>query len=199
MRRIVENPGILETFRTGIPPVKTIAANAAELEVLYRQAIAGLGGLRDEVPSDGRLPLLELWGRSYSGRRGRVRRQGEDLVLLEPGPKGGSAVRYEIDGSVLPEGVRLEIETELLKGETSVVLGGAVFLDGRPLGVIPLHAYERGGEMRMRHRFPCRLPRGASTLEISNRHPGGTGRDPHLRIKRILLYRGGGVGAGGTG
>jgi len=195
MQRIVEEPRLLDRLRKGIPGVKTIGVNAVELEALYRQAICSLGGVRsgDAAPS---LPLLELWGKSYSRRRGQVRRQGQDLVLLEPVPGGESAVTYVLRPTGAKGELRVEIETEVLHGEPHIPLGGTVFLNGREVGSIPVHAFERGRSRRNRYRFECLFGSGDNTLEITNRSPGASGRGTYLRIKRILVFRGDASGGG---
>ena len=40
IRRVVENPGLLQKLKTGIPPVKTVATEMDELEEIYGSLIS---------------------------------------------------------------------------------------------------------------------------------------------------------------
>jgi len=186
LERLLDEPGLLERLREGIPAVKTIEENARELETLYRSHLVSEPS-RSKGHDGVSLPLQEFWGSSFSSSRGEVRIQGREFALLLPAGERGSSVSYELRN---PNGVpshSVEVETELLEGESDVLLGGSVTLNGSPLGKIPPHAWDRRGPRRRRHGFPCELRAGNNCLEI---HNGDDRSDTlyHLRIKRVLVF-----------
>lgn len=194
VRRIVDDPSILDRWRDAIPNVKTIEENAAEIEVLYRQALMRSPRERlgteaaDEV--GGSLPIRELWGSSHERHRGEVRAQGEEFALLVPNGKEPAAVSYDLGPRGPDEAVVIEVETELFEGEVGIFLAGSVRLNGSELGSIPCHAFTEEGPRQRRYRFVCRLAKRSNIVEITN---AADHEDPsrpyYLRIKRVLVFR----------
>lgn len=170
--RLLDEPGLLARISRG-RSVKTMAEDAREMEVRYRQLCC----LARERIAPKR---LELAGVATGARQGSVDEQRGTLVLLRPG--SDSAVEYDL--SAAGDGL-LEIALELvtLRGEIQARFGGGVQLDGRELERIQLFSgADEEKSFVVRWRVDLESP--ASRLRIDNRS-----ESPHsyLRIARVTV------------
>jgi glycosyltransferase involved in cell wall biosynthesis/GT2 family glycosyltransferase len=183
MDRCVVDKGLLTRLAAAVPEVKTVEENAAELEVLYRQA----SGRRAKAVSFGgrRIPDIDLQARSHTSTQGNVELQGDAFVLLRPNGSKPSRVGYRVRAEA-GGGYVLEVRTVLLEGERGVRLGGRVSVNGREAGRIPEHGYQPGSSLERRFEFRCALRSGENLVEIEN---GSPTEGLYVRLVRVCLYR----------
>lgn len=180
--RCVRNRQLLVELGRGTPSVKSVQRNSKELEVYYRQCLSRADARSRAVPPA--RSEIEVGARRYDRKCGSVDNQGEDLVLLRPNGREPSKVSYRIESR---EGgtYRVELQTEVLRGESSVKIGGRVSVNGALLGAIPEHRYQAGAPLDRRFTFPCALQPGQNLLEIDNAHPVDPEGQYHVRLKRV--------------
>ncbi len=167
--RFLSEPGLLTALSNDWMRVKSANENAAEMEFRYR-ALVCQERLRDV------LCLLDGAADLRYESEGAVERQGTDLLLLRP----GSRVRIEL-ANPTADAIDAELTLTLLTlgGETGVVLGGQVLLDGVLLGNI--ESIPSGGQDRVHEcRFSFRTERASSVLELCS-------GDLYLRIAKIRV------------
>lgn len=189
LKRLLDEPNLLAELRSNSPRVKDVEEHADELLIHYRQFLGRIPG--PHTNGQGRFPLpptVEIWAPHFHSEEGRVQRQGRDLVLLSPVGHGRSGVAYDFHLK-RESACRLEVETQLLEGEHSVILAGSLTLNGRPIGTVPEHRFHSGTPLRRRHAFDFVARPGRNRLYIAN----SPGPDPkrglfHLRVRRILVY-----------
>jgi glycosyltransferase involved in cell wall biosynthesis/GT2 family glycosyltransferase len=178
MQRFLADPGLAAKIAARAPAVKSVAENAAEMEIKYRQAI----GIH--------LAHRGVWhskATGYQSKRGQVEHQGESTVLLRPDRNGGATVEYVIK-SRERMAVDLRLRLHHLAGENDVVLGGEVLWNGRSvLRVEPERGTDR--ELVSDHVAAVELRRGANKLAIRNRIAGPGGGSYHLRVTELTLER----------
>ena len=119
LRRLVEEPELL-TSLDDFPPVKTLVENGEETEFRYRGLVCRV---RPEV---GVSTLIEFAGNQDVLREGNVEPQDAHMLLLRP---GGGAAEYEI-GCLMPGPVTIEVDVQLMAGETDVEMSGRLLIDG---------------------------------------------------------------------
>ncbi|MBI1849060.1 MAG: glycosyltransferase [Planctomycetes bacterium] len=185
LRRLIDEPMLLERLRREIPAVKDVEEHVTEMLLFYRQFVGRNPSMAQGAAA---FPAAEIWAPEHRRHEGIVRRQGRDLVLLVPAPTGRAGVAYdfELDRDTP---CRIDVETEILEGESGVVLGGALFVGGKAVGDFAVHRYESGEPLRRVHSFSIGGRSGRNRIWITN----ATERDPtlgrhHLRIRRILVF-----------
>lgn len=170
LRRLLEEPGLLEGLGRDFPTPKTVEEDAADWEYRYR----GLACVQRESASE---RLLAEWA-PREGRRlsGEVVPQGSDLLLLLP----GTAVELSLP-RLAPGPVRLELEQLVLAAEPELVLSGTVALgDGEEVSLEPCRA--DGEDRNAVQHLDLDLPDGARSLRLRTAPEGG-----HLRLARVAL------------
>ncbi len=119
LRRLVEEPELL-TSLDDFPPVKTLVENGEETEFRYRGLVCRVR------PDVGVSTLIEFAGNQDVLREGNVEPQDAHMLLLRP---GGGAAEYEI-GCLMPGPVTIEVDVQLMAGETDVEMSGRLLIDG---------------------------------------------------------------------
>ncbi|QDV06914.1 D-inositol-3-phosphate glycosyltransferase [Planctomycetes bacterium Poly30] len=184
MARFIEEPELLKSIDVSDwMPIKTLAQNGEEMEARYlalttivREVGAGADGHEREI-------LMDAPGSAASGRLGACEVQGAADLLLRPGASATWSLPAARAG-VNPTAA-LEVELAFLEGETSVQLGGTVFLDGEEIGRMSPAATQGPAETRS-HTFRIQLPASKGSLSLK---PDGFGEDPlYLRVRRVRLY-----------
>ena len=175
LRRLTDEPGLLEQLGRDFPAVKTIAENTAETEFRYR-ALCSV----DRACVGAR---LEWRGHEATRREGPTEVQGADLLLLRP---GGGAAEYDL--GALPAGpTRVTVEVLALGAEPAMEQGGRVLVGGVEVGRIP--AFASGGEDEVRlFEFQVALPVRASVRVETHLEQGGP--EAILRVARVTAQEG---------
>jgi glycosyltransferase involved in cell wall biosynthesis len=190
MRRLLQEPGLLQRLSEDFPSVKTIADNAAELEFRYRALVATRRRAAHAL-------LLDAPGLAADRRSGPVVPQGADLLLLCP---GGSAIEYDVECADA-EALEIELDVLVLGPETTVELGGRVLLDGAEIGRVPLQRTSGKDETR-RFAFraaPLAAGLGASrhVLRFESALAAGAA-EAYLRVARVRVRAAAGAAAAGV-
>ena len=179
MRRLVDEPGLVDELSGDWMPIKTIAENAAETEFRYRGLVARRRVRKPAV-------VLDAVAIDADRREGPVDQQGADLLLLRP---GGAAVEFDLP-ALDPGRHRLTVEVLALGAEAAVELGGHVRLGDRELGRLAPFAARGEDETR---RFDLDFEPGeddaggdAGVLRLESAlEPGGA--EAYLRLARVTL------------
>ena len=188
LERFLNEPDLARELVDQAPRVKTVDANAAELEVRYRQAL----GL-----SRGRTVELALEAQSFGGSSGSVHREESGCVRLEPVPGRAAEVEYgfELQGDIA---VELSFGLRHFAEDAGRTQAGEVLLDGRRvLRVDP--CLGPGVDRLERLVVAVRLKQGRHVLRIRcmSGEPGESsesgeskrGLDSMLRFSELGFYR----------
>lgn len=173
LARFVDEPGLAARLAQGAPRPKTIDEDAAATEFRYRGlACAAKARKADRLAR----PLSDALGTDTVAREAGCEQQGASYLLMRP----GSSAAWSIEGA--GGGRRaLVVEQFVLGGETQLLLGAQVLVDGAPVG--ELAAVRGAGEDRLdATRLELDLPRGARRLELR------TGA-LHARVARVQVLR----------
>lgn len=175
LRRLLDEPGLLERLGRDFPPIKTLEEDAAAAEFRYR-ALASL-----VRRAKGPRLLLELGARASARREGPVEEQGRDYLLLRP---GGAAVEYDL-GAAGAGRRELRLALLALGGEPGVEFGGRVLLDGRE--VHRIEPFRADGEDQLREEaLALELgPRARLRVEVAL---GAGGPEAHLRLVALRVH-----------
>ena len=165
--RFVHEPGLVGELSRDFPRIKTMEANARELEFRYR-------ALRCRERPAGRVRLLERAGAEDDARAGAAELQGADLLLLR------ARASAEYDLSTCGRGARrVTVELFALAAEPALEQAGAVLLEGREVGRLgPFSA--RGQDEHRRFEFDLGL---GARARLAVRADRGT----CLRIARVTV------------
>lgn len=172
--RMVEEPGLVESLDE-FPPVKTLIENGEETEFRYRALACRVR------PDVGMRTLIEFAGNQDAQREGNVEPQGAEMLLLRP---GGAAVEYEV-GSLLPGPVEVQVDVQLLGGETVVEMAARLMIDGVEAGRI---TDLRAGQEDQVHvwSIPAELPRDVRRLRLQVSLEDG-GPEAFLRVLAVRV------------
>ncbi len=178
MSRFLVEPGLAAELVRKAPAVKTVDDNALEMEVKYKQAI-GMNIAHRTV--------FSAPGAGFKAKSGPVETLGGDMVLLRPSGEGAGKVEYEIvtDGALR---VDLRVTTWHVGGETAVIQGGEVRVNGAPVLRIAPHG-ANGSDGTSSFHAPVELTKGKNTIVVQNRVSGPGGGTLHLRVRDIALQR----------
>ncbi|HVS11454.1 MAG TPA: glycosyltransferase [Planctomycetota bacterium] len=175
LARFLDEPGLAAELASHAPPVKTIPANAREMEFRYRALCCVRRERRSTL-------LYEYAGNEAAERAGPVEPQGRDMLLLRP---GGAWVEYDV--SLAGPGLReVHIGVLALGGERSVPLAGRALLDGREIGRIEPFTGQGADETKS-FTFAARFPAGARRLRLDTRSGPG---EAYLRVARVEVRDG---------
>jgi glycosyltransferase involved in cell wall biosynthesis len=178
MSRFLDEPSLAANLVAAAPAVKTVAENAAEMEIKYKQAI-GLHLAHGD--------LAHLTASAFAAAHGPVEKQREDLVLLRPDSNGGARVEYELRSDSALD-VDLRFRVRHLSGERDVTLGGEVLVNGE--SVLRIEPRTGGEAERVDDHFAAvRMRKGANRIAVRNRIPGPGGGSYHLRFGDLALLR----------
>lgn len=177
MRRFLDDAALAKRLSAAAPHVKTVDDNAAEMELKYRQAM----GLHMAHST-----LACFDAQAFQRARGAVDKQGSEYVLLRPGAQG-AAIEFEwtTDDRIAGE---LRVESHRFAGETDVVQGGVVRVNGR----VVLEIEPAGGSPHASttaHAAWVEMKKGVNRITLENRIRGIGGGIHHLRLRRWSLHR----------
>lgn len=177
LQRFLDDAALAERVGGAAPAVKTVADNAAEMELKYKQAI----GMHRAHSA-----LLEVGARSFARVSGSAEPQGAASLLLRPAPGRGSVVEHRF-ATNRRLSVELGLRTVHAAGEESVIQGGEVRINGRRVLLLPPRP---GAAAAVRDHFArVEIPRGAIRVEVSSRVRGIGGGSYFLRFDSVSLHR----------
>jgi glycosyltransferase involved in cell wall biosynthesis len=174
LSRFVDEKDLLARLSKNWPRIKTMAEDAAEMEVRYRQLACIVREKKARV-------VLDKIGIATASREGPVEQQGAEMLLLR---SGGAAVEY--DASALGAGrFVVRVDVFALGAEARLPLGGRVMFDGVQVGSIA--RFSSGGRDGIRSfHFDCELAAPPRRLRIETRCQAG-GTEHFLRIARVVV------------
>ena len=176
LRRLVEEPGLLQRLAQDFPAIKSIEDDAAAMEFRYR----GLCAKKSAFGPRAARPRLiwERTGKQSVRRDGATDEQGAHYLLLRP----GSGAEYALDGA--GGGRRSLIVTQFALGaERSLGLGVRVLIDG--VEVARSSPGNSGGSDReIETCLELTLPGEARVLRIETLPEAGV----HARLSSVKLY-----------
>lgn len=167
LQRFIDESDLLERLSQDFPRIKTMAEDAREMEARYRS-------LACIVREPKLRTLLDKPGIAALVREGAVEQQGAEMLLLRP------RAAVEFDASMLePGALVVRVDLLALGGESSVLLGGRVLLDGVVIGHIE-PARAAASDSTRSHEFALTLDSKPRRLRIES-------TDHFLRLARVVV------------